>query len=365
VFSGVLNGMHRFDLITAVAIMQSVLSAAGLFVLIRSGHSIVAIALLQLTMTVLGSLSLLLLALRTYPQLRVSFDLPDKHIVRELWSYSLLLFMIAISGRIIYYTDNLVIAAFLPVSAVTFYAIGGNLVEYLREILSSLAVTFMPAASNLEALEQRPQLHRLLVQGTRAVLLVALPIEAALYFRGSTFIRLWMGPEYGAPSGRVLQVLLLAWFFIAGNFCSGNIIFGLAKHRPVAVWTAMEAVANLSLSIFLVRRIGSIGVAWGTVIPSLIINALLWPRYITKIVGMSLRTYVGQAWLKPAVAVLPFAAACYLSDRFWPAKHLIVFFLQIGASLPLVLLGVIISFGDEAIVQLRRGTTWLAANVRA
>lgn len=365
VFSGVLNGLHRFDMISGVTMVQSLLSALGLYFVIRSGRGIVAMALVQLLMTIGGSLTLLRFARQTYPELKISVQLPSRGIVKELWAYSFALFAIAISGRVIYYTDNLVIGAFLPVSAVTFYAIGGNLVEYLREILSSLAVTFLPAASNLDAPEHRDQLQRLAIQGTRAVLLVALPIEAALYFRGATFIRLWMGPEYGVPSGHVLRVLLLAWFFIAGNFCNGNIVYGLAKHKIVAVWTAVEAVANLSLSIFLVRRIGSIGVAWGTVVPSLIINAILWPRYITGLIQLSRRTYLWQAWVKPAVAVAPFAVACFFADRYWPAQHLITFFLQIAALLPLVLVGVVASFGTEALIQLRRGTSWLAAYVRA
>jgi O-antigen/teichoic acid export membrane protein len=363
-FSGVLNALHRFDLISSVGMAQTVSTAWGLVILLRRGHSIVAMASLQFVIALLASAALAILAFWTYPELRISLKAPQKPIIRELWSYSFFLFLIAAAGRVIYYTDNLVIAVALPVSAVTFYAIGANVTEYLRNILSSIGVTFMPAASNLDAPEHRPQLQHLLVQGTRAILLVALPIEVALYLRGVTFIRLWMGPEYGDPSGQVLRVLLLAWFVLAGNFCGANIAFGLAKHRMVAAWTAMEAVANLSLSIFLVRRVGIIGVAWGTVIPSLVINGIVWPIYITKMVGMSLRAYLRQAWLQPALAAVPYALACYLSDRFWPATNLFGFFLQIAILLPIFFLGVLVSFGHEAVAQLRRGTTWLAALVR-
>jgi len=364
VFSGVLNGMHLFDKISGVAVVQSLLTAAGIYTVIRTGHGIVAMALIQLTMTIGASFFLLRFAFRAYPELDLSIQLPEKRVLRDLWGYSIALFAIAISGRIIYYTDNLVIAAFLPISAVTFYAIGGNLVEYLREILSSLAVTFLPAASNLDAPEHRQQLQRLTIQGTRAVLLVALPIETALYMRGPTFIRLWMGPEYGEPSGHVLRVLLLAWFFIAANFCNGNIAYGLAKHGRVAIWTGFEAVANLALSIFLVRRIGSIGVAWGTVFPSVIINGILWPRYISSLTELRTGTYIWQSWIKPALAVIPFAAACYFAEIYWPARNLAEFFFQIVVLLPLMLLGIVVSFRDEAMVQLKRGTHWLAAYVR-
>lgn len=365
IFSGVLNALHRFDLISSVTIGQTVCTACGLVILLRAGHGIAAMAALQLVIALLASATLAILAFWIYPELRISLKLPQKHIIRELWSYSFFLFLIAAAGRVIYYTDNLVIAVFLPVSAVTFYAIGANNTEYLRNILSSISVTFLPAASNLDAPEHQHELQRLLVQGTRVVLLVALPIEVALYIRGVTFIRLWMGPEYGAVSGQVLRILLLAWFFIGANMCSGNIAFGLAKHRVIAVWTAIEAVANLSLSIVLVRRMGIIGAAWGTVIPSLFINGIMWPNYITKVVNMPLRPYLWQAWLQPAIAALPYAAACYLSDRYWPARNLLAFFLQIAVSLPIFFLGILMSFGDGALAQLRRIVNWLGALSRA
>jgi O-antigen/teichoic acid export membrane protein len=360
IFSGVLNALHRFDLICFVTIGQTMSTACGLVILLRAGHGIVAMASLQLVIALFASAALAILAFWIYPELSISPKLPKKHIIRELWSYSFFLFLIAAAGRVIYYTDNLVIAAFLPISAVAFYAIGANSTEYLRNILSSISVTFLPAASNLDAPEHQQQLQRLLVQGTRVVLLVALPIEIALYFRGVTFIRLWMGPEYGAASGQILRILLLAWFFIGANMCSGNIAFGLAKHRAIAAWAAIEAVANLSLSIVLVRRMGIIGVAWGTVIPSLFINVILWPNYITRVVKMPLGPYLWHAWLQSALAAFPYAVACYLADRYWPAKTLFGFFLQIAALLPIFFLGILLSFGDDARAQLRTLVNWLA-----
>src|SRR5205814_6771558 len=212
--------------------------------------------------------------------------------------------------------------------AVTLYAIGGLLINYVRNIVSAMTTTFMPLASTFEAEGKQNKLRKLLIHGTQGALLVSLPIEAGLFFRGHTFIRLWMGAQYSEPSGTVMQILLLSVLFSSANVTSGGIVYGMEKHKRIAIWSIMEGVANLILSIILVRQIGIYGVAWGTAIPSVIIEALLWPTYICKLVSIPVRTYLWQAWGRTALTVIPFALACAVADRLWPAHNLPMFFLQ-------------------------------------
>ena len=103
----------------------------------------------------------------------------------------------------------------------TFYAIGGSLLDYLRQVVSSVTTVFMPLASSFEARGEQDQLRRLLIQGTRGSIVIASPIAVALFFRGHTFIQLWMGGQYEHISGRVLQILLLAQVFSIANFTAG------------------------------------------------------------------------------------------------------------------------------------------------
>jgi O-antigen/teichoic acid export membrane protein len=211
---------------------------------------------------------------------------------------------------------------------------------------------FMPLASNFEALGEQSQLRRLLIQGTRVALFVALPIASVLFFRGQTFIQLWMGEEYAHTSGTVLKILLVAQIFSIANFTSGNIAFGLAKHKPFALSVLCEALANLTLSVFLVRRMGIYGVAWGTIIPNLFVQFVFWPRYICKLLDVPFRPYLWQSWIRPFIAAIPFAAACYVSDRLWIANHLPRFFLQVIVLLPIYFATFMICFYRELKGQL-------------
>ena len=216
-----------------------------------------------------------------------------------------------------------------------------------------MTTTFTPLASSFEAQGNYENLRRLVIHGTRAALLVSLPIQVALFFRGHTFIRLWMGEQYAQPSGTVMQILLLSVVFSSANTTSAGIVYGMEKHKRIALWGIIESVLNLSLSIILVRRMGIYGVAWGTTIPSVIMEMILWPSYICKLLQMRVRTYLWQTWFRTGLGVMPFALACATSERFWPVHNLIMFFLQIAALLPLLPLTFAIIFRDEVAAKWR------------
>jgi O-antigen/teichoic acid export membrane protein len=330
----------------------------GIVWLLKSGQGIVVLAVWELLVTIIFNLALMGICVRIYRELRISFRFPSSKVLGDFWEYSSYVFLIHVFGQVIYYTDNLMVSAFISVTAVTFYAIGGSLSEYLRQIVASLTTTFMPLASRFSASSEHDDLRRLLIQGTRITLLVALPILMTLLIRVHTFIGLWMGQQYVPISGRVLQILLVAQVFVIANSTSINIAFGLSKHRPFAFWSGAEAIANLALSILLVKRIGLYGVAVGTVIPNLVVHLILLPRYVCNIVGVRLRQYIWQCWVRPGLAVIPFAIACYLSDRYWKATTLPSLFFQIGAILPLYVLSVVFCFWKEIVLQMKNNAKY-------
>jgi len=347
IFGAALAALQRFDLISAVGIGQVLLNAGGTVWLLRHGYSIVALAILQFTLALVANIIMRALSLRVFPSLRIRLGKPDPAMLRKMTSYSIYMFILSVTGQVIYYTDNVVVGAFRSAEAVALYAIGGRLLEYLRQPTAALAQTFMPLASSLEALSEKESLRQLLILGTRITLLVFWPLGLMLLIRGPRFIGLWMGPEYAETSGTVLRILLIGTMFQSANHGSSNIIFGMGKHRRLAFWQIGEAVANLGLSIFLIRRIGIYGVAWGTTIPELIMDIVLFPPYITSLMEITLWRFFKEAWLRPFVAMLPFAAACIYAERYWIPRTTLAFFLQAAALYPVFLITAAVCFWPE------------------
>jgi O-antigen/teichoic acid export membrane protein len=344
VVGGVISALNRYDLQNYVSLTQTAIRVLGVVFVLRTGHGIVGIAISELVATVVGNLLLVWIARRLYPELRIQLKKPKRETLRQIWSYSFYAFLTTIAVQLVYQTDNLVVGAFVSASAVTFFAIANNLCRYATQIVSSMGGTFVPAASTYEAAGDTASLLMLYKNGTRATLMISLPILITFIVRGPRFIGLWMGPEYAHSSGIVLIILSIALFFSYANRTAGAIAFGVEKHKTTALWSIGEGVANLALSILLVHRYGIYGVAIGTMVPSLVVQVILWPRYISKLVGLNSFEVIAQIWGPMLLASIPFAAASYAVSILFPAHNLAVFFLQVLATLPIFFLTVALVF---------------------
>jgi len=344
VVGGVISALNRYDLQNYVNLTQTAIRVVGVVFVLRTGHGIVGIALSELVATVVGNVLLVWIARRLYPELRIQLKKPKRETLKQIWSYSFYAFLTTIAVQLVYQTDNLVVGAFVSASAVTFFAIANNLCRYATQIVSSMGGTFVPAASTYEAAGDSASLLMLYKNGTRATLMISLPILITFIVRGPTFIGLWMGPEYAHSSGIVLIILSIALFFSYANRTAGAIAFGVEKHKTTALWSIGEGVANLALSILLVHWYGIYGVAIGTMVPSLFVQVILWPRYISKLVGLSSFEVIWQIWGPMLLASIPFAIASYAISILFPAHSLAVFFLQVLATLPIFFLTVALVF---------------------
>jgi O-antigen/teichoic acid export membrane protein len=277
---------------------------------------------------------------RLYPELRIHFSRADWAGVKLIFSFSLFSFLLHVSGSLIYASDAVVIGFYLPVTAVTFYVIGGNLVEYTRTVVGGISGTMTPLASSTEALKNHERLQEIVLFSSRAGSMVVLPIALTFILRGSSFIGLWMGSRYADLSGSVLRILSFTLIFWAANSVTAGSLLGLSKHKPIVPMLLSEGICNLALSILWVRgSLGILGVAWGTLVPSLVSSLIFWPWYIRRSIGIEPAKYAISAWVRPAIGVLPFALATQAIEHYWPATNLIVFFVQVALVLPIALVG--------------------------
>jgi O-antigen/teichoic acid export membrane protein len=347
VFGAILAAEHRFDLISWTTIAQTLLRAGSVVTVLRAGKGIVAVALCELGAVVIASLLLWRASHRQLPQVKLRLRRPETSMIKEMWQFSATVFLINSCQQVIYYTDNFVVGVTISAAAVTFYTIGGSLIEYLRQIVSSLTTTLMPLASRYDATGEKGQIQALLIRGSQASMVIALPVAVTLMVRGGEFIGLWMGPEYAKISGAVLQILLVSTIFVTANAAGGNVLYGTSQHGQWSKYVTFQAVLNLITSVGLGLRYGILGVAVGTVIPALIVNIWLMPRYLAKVTNVKLTTYIWQGWMRPTLAVIPFAVVTALVAHRWPARNLAVYFVQIIGCLPVYALTVALVFFRE------------------
>jgi O-antigen/teichoic acid export membrane protein len=344
VFSAVLSGLGRFDVLGLLELAQITLTSLGLVPIMRAGHGIIAMAVWQFAVVLTLNIVTAILCFRIYPQLRFGFSKPEPELLRSLWSLGVYVLLYNGAGQLILYTDNIVVGVFVAAAAVSYYAVAAKMVEYLRQTSFAILKFFMPLASSFEANNQFDRLQQLNIRGTQAVMLVTLPIAVTLFFRGGTFFRLWISPDFSLKATPILQILVGSAAIMLANASASGLALALDRQRLLALVTAGEGIANLVLSIVLVRRFGVIGVAIGTVVPTIVTSLFFWPQHICGLIKMSPIRYMLQSWLRPALAFIPFAVGCYMAEKYWYPRNLIAFFLEMTLLVPIAVLGALLVF---------------------
>jgi O-antigen/teichoic acid export membrane protein len=334
VYGGIITGLQRFDVSSGVEIAITTARTIGVIVVLQTDHGLLGIALVHLGAAALYGILMWRATRRYYPQLRIGFDQPLRPQVRTILSYSAFLSAIHVFNMIIYYTDTLVIAMVLPISAVAFFVIASNLCEHAAKVSGALSKTMAPRVSALNSVGRSVAVDVLAT--ARLATLAMAPIAVTFLVRGESFIDLWMGPEFGPTSGAVLRVLSVMVWLGGARAVAVSALIGSGRHRSIIPAVAAEALCNLGLSILFAHLVGVVGVALGSVIPSVLIGGLAIPIYLKRATGVRVRAFYEHAWLRPSIAVVPFAVGTLLFEFWLPAHNLATFFAQVLLILPLV-----------------------------
>jgi hypothetical protein len=161
----------------------------------------------------------------------------------------------------------------------------------------------------------------------------------SLGFCAAFLLRIWMGPAF-AVHFRVVQVLLVAFAVTAYNHAGYSILVGTKRIGPV-LWRYQlpQAVLTLALSVWLVGKLGIVGVAVATLLPVLLLEYFFlsfllselgvdWATFLRQVVlpgaGPALAAFsplglAYWAWDPSSVGVLGVAALCSLlyAVLFW------------------------------------------------
>jgi O-antigen/teichoic acid export membrane protein len=312
-FSGLLASISRYDLINLTAISVAVAKALLIWLVLTRGYGLLAVAIVFFSASCATYLLQFAFAWSLYGGFRFRVNREKlASTLKPLLNFSFFAFLLAISGRLVLWTDNIVIGVILGPAIVTFYAIGGNLVDYLLGILSSSVSAFVPLATSYDAQSQDAKLRSLFSRGSRFLLLLVLPAIVGFLVLGGPFITLWMGSRYMAISGEVLILLAIPILFAPMRGTAHQILYGTNGHRFNAYASLTEAGINLALSIFLAYRIGAVGVAWGTLIPAVLTAGIVVPLYTLHRLKMSWRDFYWDSWILPVLSALPYMGLLYM-----------------------------------------------------
>jgi O-antigen/teichoic acid export membrane protein len=322
VFGGMLEGLQRFYILNWTSIGATLARAALIVYFLHRGYGLITVALLTVGLPVISSVLRGIIVFRLCP-MPVGLQYVDRASFHHMATYGSTTFLVLVASRLRFRTDELVLGTMMSTVAVTWFNIGARIVDYAQEFVSSLAQVFVPMSSQSEATGNLDRVRKIYIAGNRVCAFLTFPITAILILFGKHIIRIWVGARYVPNSYPVLVVMIIPFAFMLAQAASTRILFGLGRHQTMAAITVIEGVANLILSIALVRPLGIVGDALGTAIPLSFTCLVFLPRHMKKQIGVPVGTFLRQAFTLPMLLTLPLVAALWLANRYFYPRNLI------------------------------------------
>jgi O-antigen/teichoic acid export membrane protein len=319
IFGGFLEGLQSFYILNWTNIASNLLRAALIVIALHRGKGIITVALITVTMPLLASIARGFFALRLCP-VPFGFKYVDRATFRQIANYSGITFMIMIAAQLKFRTDEIVIGTFMSLAAITYFNVGARIVDYAGMVVRTLSQIFVPMSSQSEARGDLGRLRKIFLVGNRVCAFTIFPICVTLLILGKSVIEVWVGKKYVAASYPVLVIMILCCTLWWAQGASGRILLGMSKHGTWAIVTISEGVANLILSIILVRPYGIIGDALGTAIPLTCSMLFFMPHHLCKKLDVRLRTFLRESYTLPFLLCLPLVAVLLLMQR-WFVPH--------------------------------------------
>ncbi len=333
VFTGILVAEGRYDLCNLVSMSGTVARFVLVPFVVRGSNPLLALAFLVVVTGAVETVAFAAVALRLDRSLRVRPVRPRAGELRLLYGFGFLAFLLQVSQRIISYSDTTVIGVILGASSVALYSLPLQLAEYARIAVYGIVSVLLPHLTALQARGHSGEMAHVYVRSVRIASFASAFLNVNLVFLGVPFLRLWVGPEF-ADAAPIVLLCLGAAGFLQSIATQSQTPFCLALNLlrfPVLV-LAFEALANLVLSIALVRPMGIVGVAVATAVPALLGGTLFIPAYVARSIGVPVSRLVRQALIPSLALILTLSAVHLGMNAWWVPSSYVALISRAGAT---------------------------------
>lgn len=298
VFGNLVFGLQRVDIWKAFSIAQLALNTMLTVLLLHLGFGLIGVVSASLLSSLFVMSLYVVFLRRTETRIIVDPRLADRTVFAEIAPYSLRTFLLGICSRMLYYTDYIVIGLFLSSAHVAPYEIAYKLCFLSTHLFSVISTTMFPTFSRLFAIGEVEEVRNRYVAIAKSSLLIMTATGICLAFLGRRLLAMWVGGE-NVVGQELLLVLILMNVFHSIGTPACMVLQSAGRNKALTYSELANAVLNVVASVVLVQRLGTLGVALGTLIAHLCSS--FWVVLIVpcRLLGLKVRDYVRRVLLPP------------------------------------------------------------------
>jgi O-antigen/teichoic acid export membrane protein len=253
-------GFQRIYVLSFATAASNTIKAGLSVAAIYTGYGLVGVVVANVAISWMQALFFWVYTEGSFPFLKVKPGW-DRSAANQLLRLgpAIILTWIAVTALFMY-ADRFIIAAFLPVALVGYYAAAFDITSKQCYIANSIQQAFFPAFSAAAAAGEAA-LEKRYVQAMKLLAVAATGLAALLIALGRPLLAYWISPEFGARSAAVMVALTIGVLFSSYVCIPYASILGASDSPNASVKIFLFGTAlHVTGSLLLVRRVGIVGV---------------------------------------------------------------------------------------------------------
>ncbi|MEW6675152.1 MAG: flippase [Nitrospirota bacterium] len=308
-FSGVLEAKQRFDLVNAVRIPASALTFLLPLVGLMVGLHLPGIVALILASKFIALSAFVLLSFQTFPSLK-RFS-AQSVLFPRLFRYGGWVTVSSVITPVFTYLERFLIASFISVGALAFYAAPYEVISRVVILPVSIAMTLFPVFSYY-GVNNRVMTKEIFHRPLKYILFVMTPVSVIFVVFARQILALWLGEQFAQSSSVILQILTITFFLNSFAYVPFIAIQGVGRPDLKAKLDLVQLPIFVALCWWLIPELGLIGAAlaklWVTTFDVL---CLFWMA--KSMLGLPTRELFGQRLSKALIISSVFALTVFAS----------------------------------------------------
>ena len=321
---GILEGMHRFDLMYLLRASGAFLRL--LFIIVLFGwwgcRSLLVLGALAIVTTLVTDVLMCGFAYhKSSSAVNLKYAFVNLSSLKEIWSLSLSTLLVTIATLLFNQGQIIGVGKIVGPGAVIIYALPVMLLTYGSMVIAYIIGAFKPIASHMQALDEKERLQGLNIAGVKISFTISLFLAVIAVTFGYPFFRIWLHASKDLSAGdfdmlsNVLAIMVIGFAIGVPQNVTSNMLSGVERQWFVALTSLAASVFGFCIGIVLTMKtsLGPYGMAIGWAAVFVVRGVFVLPASACRHFKIKSLSYFERAYWPPIVAATILIATAYIT----------------------------------------------------
>ncbi len=293
VFTSIITAYERFIFLKVTSLIRHIMNPIVYVPILLFGYKstglIVASSLMNLAILMMN-LIYCFIKLR----IKISFRLFDWHLLKEIMSYSVWIFVGSIVNQLWWNAGQFLLGVYASSVAIAIYSVAMQFRSYFESFATAISGVFLPRMTTMVANGSSDEdFSAYFIRVGRLQYIVIALITSGFILFGKQFITVWAGVEY-IQAFYVTLIIFIPLSLVDTQTLGITILQAKNKHKFRALLYLAVVIFCIVISIPFIKVYGVYGCTFATASALTIGNLLIMNWYYGKKIGLNIKKY----WLE-------------------------------------------------------------------